>query len=198
MQTFFLPQIGMSQKRKLCEDGLDLNTLRADIAHVCKQLRIPYVYAELKDYQYLSEILIQISIISNVMLTCGEKVREDVRAFIDQVFETLELKSRDRPVKKAKYIVIIVDAIIPPDFDDYDYPTVDSIPGCLDYYGQSAHFTKVDFEEMCDVNPGMNRRHVDQANVNGQVADDRERESTLAIHQYDFSDLAESLKRLGW
>ena len=58
--------------------------------HMCKQLRIPYVYAELNDNQHLSEILIQISIISNVMLSCGEKVREDVRAFIDQVLEAFK------------------------------------------------------------------------------------------------------------
>jgi hypothetical protein len=50
----------------------------------------------------LSLIPAQISEISSIPLSYGEKIREDVRAFFDEGLKEMELKSRKRPVKKAK------------------------------------------------------------------------------------------------
>lgn len=97
-----------------------MNTLWADIANLCSQLGIPVIYNELRDPQYLSSILIQLSDVSNVPLTCGPKDKEDLREFIDAVLETMELQPRKRPVKRAKIIVVIIlhGPIIRPDFND--------------------------------------------------------------------------------
>lgn len=84
----------------------------------------------------------------------GPKNRDDLRTFIDTVLESMELKPRQRPVKKVKYVVVIEipevivptedddsdsSIIIPPDFNDYEYLTVDSIPMCL-YYDAECKF----------------------------------------------------------
>ena len=44
------------------------------------------------------------------------------------------MKPRTRPVKRGKYIVVIVpDPIIPLEFDDYEYLTADSFPSLRRY-----------------------------------------------------------------
>ena len=80
-------------KRKggIWEDGLDLNTLYADIANTCRQLGITVNYSQLSDSQYLNGILIQLSDISNVPLSAGPKTNEDLRQFIDTTTATATL-----------------------------------------------------------------------------------------------------------
>jgi hypothetical protein len=154
----------MPKRRGSWDDGLDLNTLWADIANLCKQLGIPVIYKQLSDPQYLSSILIRICEVSNVPFRNGPKNREDLRTFIDTVLESMELKPRQRPVKKVKYVVVIEipevivpiedddsdsSIIIPPDFNDYEYLTVDSIPMCLYYDAEVQVWTVEELEEMC-------------------------------------------------
>jgi hypothetical protein len=59
-----------------------LNTLRADIAHLCAQLGIA---TDLRDHVYLNGLLIQLIDVSNVPLSSGPKTNEDLREFIDTV-----------------------------------------------------------------------------------------------------------------
>ena len=82
-------------------------TLRGDIANACRQLGITVNYSQLSDSQYLNDILIQLSDISNVPLPSGPKESEDLRQFIDTVLETMELKERKRRVKRRRVIVVV-------------------------------------------------------------------------------------------
>jgi hypothetical protein len=97
----------MSKRRGIWEDGLDLNTLWADIANTCKQLGITVNYSQLSDPQYLNSILIQLSDISSIPLSSGPKNNEDLRQFIDTILETMELKERKRRVKRRRVIVVV-------------------------------------------------------------------------------------------
>ena len=97
----------MSKRKGIWEDGLDLNTLYADIANTCRQLGITVNYSQLSDSQYLNGILIQLSDISSVPLSSVPKDNEDLRQFIDTVLETMKLKERKRRVKRRRVILVV-------------------------------------------------------------------------------------------
>ncbi|KAI3630465.1 hypothetical protein MIR68_011900 [Amoeboaphelidium protococcarum] len=93
--------------------------------------------------------------------------------------------------------------------DDYEYSTVDSIPGCFVQDDEVVHLTVEEVEEMCvgfsdgesddesiyaDI--GLNHGYVDQSSESRDLLD-QERENNLVKHTFDEADLGESLKRLG-
>lgn len=67
----------MPKRRGIWDDRLDMNTLKAD-RNLCTQLGIPVEFDRLSALEYMSRILVQISITSNIPLYHGDKTREDL------------------------------------------------------------------------------------------------------------------------
>ncbi|KAI3639765.1 hypothetical protein MIR68_002079 [Amoeboaphelidium protococcarum] len=85
----------------------DLNSLRAEIVNVCTQLRITVFYQELQNSDYLTDILLEISRVSHVQLAEGDMMAEDLKQFLDDVREAMNLKERTRRIKRTKIIATI-------------------------------------------------------------------------------------------
>ena len=175
----------MPKRRGIWEDGLDLNTLWADITNLCMQLGITVNFSQLRDPQYLNSILIQLS--------------KDLRCFIDTVLDSMELKQRKCPVKRRRIIVVVSrEPIVPADFEDFEYTTADSFPKLLilvvmimndvsiDMFGYTGDDT--DDETVC-----LNES-VDDESHNAEIV--VERENNIANDSDDVGDIVEQLQHL--
>ena len=159
-----------------------MNTLWADIANTCKQLGITVNYSQLSDPQYLNGILIQLSDISNVPLSSGQKINEDLRQFIDKVSETMELTPRKRPVKRRRVIVVVSRES---DSEDLEYPKSLILVMIMmnDVSIDLFESTAIDTED-------------DSVDNDIPSAEIVERENNIANDSDDVADILEQLRRL--
>lgn len=128
----------------------DLNSLRPEILYICTPFGIEVCYKQLQDPKYLNDILLELSWVSHIRLSQGEMSPEDLKQFLDDVREAMNLKERPRRVKRPRYVVIIElrGLQIRPDIDDYEYLTVDSVPESVDYDADQFLLTLKEFIEM--------------------------------------------------
>jgi hypothetical protein len=167
----------MSKRRGIWEDGLDLNTLWADITNTCRQSGITVNYSQLSDPEYLNGILIQLSDISSVPLSCGPKTNEDLRQFIDTVLETMELKERKRRAKRRRVILVVSRES---GSGDLEYPKLLMI---------MMHDVSFDIFESAEIDTEDERVEID--NGSGETV---ERKNNIANDSEDVADILEQLQ----
>ena len=170
----------MSKRKGIWEDGLDLNTLYADIANTCKQLGITVNYSQLSDPEYLNGVLIQLSDISIVPLSSGPKTNEDLRQFIDTVSETMELKERKRRAKRGRFILVVSREC---GSGDLEYPKLILLMMIL------MNDVSFDMFESTEINTEDERVEID--NGDGETVD---RENDIGNDSDDVADILEQLR----
>jgi hypothetical protein len=178
----------MSKRRGIWEDGLNLNTLWADIANLCTQLGITVNYSQLRDPQHLNGILIQLSDISNVPLSSGPKNNEDLRQFIDKVSETMELTPRKRPVKRRRVIVVVSRES---DSEDLEYPKLLILVMIM------MNDVSIDMFGSDEIDAGDEAVCPNESvGTDDRSAETVERENNIANDSDDVADILEQLRRL--
>ena len=176
----FFGKLRLSKRRGIWEDGLDLNTLWADIANTCKQLSITVNYSQLSDPHYLNGVRIQLSDISNVPLSSGPKNNEDLRQFIDKVSETMELKQRKRPAKRRRVILVVSRES---DTEDFEYSKLIILVMIL------MNDVSIDMFESTEIDTEDESVEID--NGSGETV---ERENNIANDPEDVAEILEQLQ----